>query len=41
MFMKPSGGGPKWESYLLLAVLMGWLSYRGFILEKPAEEISY
>jgi AFG3 family protein len=40
-FMKPNNGGPKWEAYLLFAIIMGWLSYRGVILEKPAQEISY
>ena len=40
-FFEPNGGGPIWENFLLLALLMGTSLYSIFYSDAPSEEITY
>jgi len=40
-FMNPNGGGPKWENWLMVSLLMGTAAYYLFNTKPTSKEITY
>ena len=39
--MVPGGGGPRWENFLMVALLGGLFTYYASFSQSPSEEITY